>query len=355
MYMKKILSGLSSLIFLIIFSLFYAQEYIDFHKNNSQNQAYLELLEQQKNNFQLTDIPLLENIEVFQMPDKNLLDQIVTEINSAETKVYLETYILTEKRIQEALKKAFNRWVDVKVLMEKNPYKAYNINNKAFYNLEKSWIIAQWSDSNDFSLNHSKFIIIDDFAYISTGNFSYSTFTKNRDYYIKISDTEIITYLNNIFQADYSWEKKNFFHPNIVLSPYNSRDVFSKIIQSAENTLDIYAQYFSDEDVEFLLQESAKKWVKIRAIIRKSSDDEIDPSITTLQNAWVEIFTLSSPSMHSKMFLVDNSYLFLWSVNISSYSLDKNRELWLLIKNPQIIKKMSDFFEEDIQKIIGKK
>ncbi|MGB2110621.1 MAG: phospholipase D-like domain-containing protein [Patescibacteria group bacterium] len=61
-----------------------------------------------------------------------------------------------------------------------------------------------WSDSNDYSLNHSKFIIIDDFAYISTGNFSYSTFTTNRDYYLKIIDEEIIIKLNEVFAADYA-------------------------------------------------------------------------------------------------------------------------------------------------------
>lgn len=353
--MKHFLSGISSVIFLLIFSYFYAQEYIDFHELNSQNLEYQQYLEQQKNDFQLTDISLLENIEIYQMPDKKLLDEIVENIDNAQKKIYLETYILTETRIQEALKRASKRWLEIKVVLEKNPYMAFNINNKSFENLTKASINVAWSDSNDFSLNHSKFIIIDDFAYISTGNFSYSTFTKNRDYYIKISDSEIIDNLNKIFLADYSGEKNNFFHPNIVMSPYNSRDVFTKIIQSAQQTLDIYAQYFSDEDIEFLLEQSAKKWVKIRAIIRKNSDDEIDPSITTLQNAGVEIYTLSSPSMHSKMFLVDNSYVFLWSVNLSSYSLDKNRELWLMIKNPEIIEKMSVFFQKDIEKIISKK
>lgn len=353
--MQKIISGISSVIFLIIFSYFYAQEYIDFHQINKQNIEYQQYLETQKNNFTLENIEHLEHIEIFQMPDKKLLDQIVEEIDNAKNKIFLETYILTETRIQEALKRAKKRNLEIKVLLEKNPYMAYNINNKAFNNLEKSWIIAHWSDSDDYSLNHSKFIIIDDFAYISTWNFSYSTFTKNRDYYIKISDSKIITLLKELFQADYAWEKKDFFHPNVVLSPYNSRDIFSKIIESAQENLDIYAQYFSDEDIEFLLEKSAKKWVKIRVIMRKSNDDEIDPSIITLQKAGVEIYTLNSPSMHSKMFLVDNSYLFLGSVNLSAYSLDKNRELWLMIKNPEIISKMSQYFQNDIEKIIGKK
>mgnify|MGYP005993393499 CR=1 FL=1 len=59
--------------------------------------------------------------------------------------------------------------------------------------------------------------------------------------------------------------------------------------------------------------------------------------------------------MHSKMFLVDQKYLFLWSVNLSSYSIDRNRELWLLIKNPEIIAKIQSYFEKDLEKINSKK
>ena len=352
--MKNIISIISWIIFIVIFSFFYAEEYFWFHQENKEITENIEYLEEQKNNFSLEKIKNIKNIEIFQMPNKKLLEQIVQEIDTAENKIYLESYILTETRIQEAIKRAKKRWLDVKILLEKNPYKAYNINNKAQKNLEKSWINVQWSDSDDFSLNHSKFIIIDDFAYISTGNFSYSTFTTNRDYYIKIINQEIITKLNQVFTADYAWEKQNFYHPNLVLSPYNSRDTFEKIITWANESLDIYAQYFSDEKIENLLIQTAKKWVKIRVIMRKNSDEN-DPIIETMKQAGIEIYVLSSPAMHSKMFLVDNTYLFLWSVNLSSYSLDKNRELGILLKNTDLIKKMSEYFQKDILKIIGKK
>ncbi len=352
--MKNIISFISWIIFIVIFSFFYAEEYFLFHQENKQNLENIEYLEAQKNNFTLEDIQNIENIEIFQMPNKKLLEQIFKEIDTAENKIYLESYILTETRIQEALKRAKKRWLEIKILLEKNPYKAYNINNKAQKNLEKWWINVQWSDSDDFSLNHSKFIIIDDFAYISTGNFSYSTFTTNRDYYIKIINEEIITKLNQIFLADYVWEKQNFYHSNLVLSPYNSRDTFEKMITWANESLDIYAQYFSDEKIENLLIQTAKKWVKIRVIMRKNSDEN-DPIIQTMKQAGIEIYVLSSPAMHSKMFLVDNTYLFLWSVNLSSYSLDKNRELGILLKNSDLIEKMSEYFQKDILKIISKK
>jgi phosphatidylserine/phosphatidylglycerophosphate/cardiolipin synthase-like enzyme len=60
-------------------------------------------------NFSLDDIQYIDDITLYRNPDINLLNKIVSQINNAKTRIYLETYILTEKRIQKALKKAKNR------------------------------------------------------------------------------------------------------------------------------------------------------------------------------------------------------------------------------------------------------
>jgi|TARA_B110000879_G_C10756382_1_gene349848 phosphatidylserine/phosphatidylglycerophosphate/cardiolipin synthase-like enzyme len=80
---------------------------------------------------------------------------------------------------------------------------AYNINNKSFNNLESSGVPVVWSDSEDYSFNHSKFIIIDNHFYISTGNYSYSTFKYNRDFFIKSDDSEILDKILEIYNHDY--------------------------------------------------------------------------------------------------------------------------------------------------------
>jgi phosphatidylserine/phosphatidylglycerophosphate/cardiolipin synthase-like enzyme len=51
--------------------------------------------------------------------------------------------------------------------------------------------------------------------------------------------------------------------------------------------------------------------------------------------------------MHSKAVLVDNKYLFIWSENFSSPSLDENREMWILLKNNEIIEKFNILFKND--------
>ena len=51
--------------------------------------------------------------------------------------------------------------------------------------------------------------------------------------------------------------------------------------------------------------------------------------------------------MHSKAFLVDQKYLFLGSVNLSTPSIDQNREFGILLTNPEIIATFSEVFSKD--------
>jgi phosphatidylserine/phosphatidylglycerophosphate/cardiolipin synthase-like enzyme len=47
------------------------------------------------------------------------------------------------------------------------------------------------------------------------------------------------------------------------------------------------------------------------------------------------------------MILVDKKILLLGSMNLSSTSLDKNREIWILLIDPPLIKQFLSQFEQD--------
>ncbi|MDF1682886.1 MAG: phospholipase D-like domain-containing protein [Patescibacteria group bacterium] len=125
-------------------------------------------------------------------------------MENSKEKVYIEVYMFTEKRIKSAVKKAFQNGVEVKILLEKDPYMAYSINDNFYNEFVKESINVKWSDTKDYALNHSKFMIIDDLAIISTGNLTYSTFTKNRDFFVITKDKKIVSDLIKLFNYDYS-------------------------------------------------------------------------------------------------------------------------------------------------------
>lgn len=345
---NKIITTIFWIIFFILTSIFFWTEYIEKNKINIDKKIVSNEINNKVNNFQINDIKELSNVEIYYTPFLPILDDIVKKIDLAKNKVYIETYIFTEKRIKEAIKRANKRWVDVKIILEKNPYKANNINNNFYDELNKKWIDIVWSNQKNYLLNHSKFIIIDDLSIILTWNISYSTFSKNRDFLVFTKDKEINKNLSELFINDYNWVKKDVYHENLVLSPNYSREKIYKLLESWEKSIKIYIQYFNDNDiVDKLINLKNEKKLKIEAVIRKESENDIN-TVKLIKN-WIDIKILTKNSMHSKAILVDEKFLFIWSVNFSEASFDKNRELWIIIKNTNVIKKFLEQFNKDFK------
>ena len=345
--MKKYFSILFIIFFIIIFSLFNRDEFL----NNFEDKTVIINEENSlKNNisqFKLENLKDIENTKFYYTPYKKLLDDIIYKINNANKRVYIEVYMLTEKRIQKALVDANNDWVEVRVILEKNPYKANNINNTSFKYLDESWIDIVWSNPDNYSLNHSKFMIIDDELIVSTWNLTYSTFAFNRDLFLFVNDKSILNKFLEIFNFDFSQNKKLVYHDNLIVSPDYSRDKFQILFKESKKSLDLYFQYLSDEKLEDLLVEKVKTWIKIRIIVSQDFYADEKVKIRKLEDLWISIKPLKTAKMHSKAILVDNKYLFIWSTNFSSYSIDKNREVGLIVTNRKVIEDFSKLYNKD--------
>ena len=200
-------------VILFLLSYFFGGEYTAHIQQHSHNITAKGQLQNNLDNFSLSQITDISNISLVTTPSLTLLDDIVGFIDTAETEIFIEVYLLTEKRIPKALIRAHNRWIDIKIIVEKNPYKAYNINNKNYQLLQQSGMNIIWSHVENYSLNHSKLILIDGMVIISTGNLSYSTFSKNRDLFILIDDLHIYTLFRDIFLADFDGQ------PTVSLPP----------------------------------------------------------------------------------------------------------------------------------------
>ena len=101
----KILSRFSVLFFLVSCS----NEYFDYHSDNSFFETQLSAIKKDKDIFDLGKIKEL-NPEITILPDEAMtLDKIVDKIRGSKKRVYLEVYILTEKRIISELLAAKNR------------------------------------------------------------------------------------------------------------------------------------------------------------------------------------------------------------------------------------------------------
>lgn len=343
--MKKLI-----IILVLIFSLFSCNnEYKNFHEENNEKIENQKAINDQISSFSLKDVKYLTWITITQTPDTKYLDEIVKKVENAKSKVYLEVYILTETRLQSALKKAYKNGVDVKVLLEKNVYKAPSLNKKSFDNLTKSWIEVKYSNPKNYALNHTKMLIIDDEVILSTWNYSYSSFKYNKEFFLNIKNPEINQYFLEIFNADFAWEKFNIYHPNLVLSPFYTREKLDLMLEKAERNIKIYANNIWDKKILDLLKKAREKGIEVNIILPSlekvsSNKDEVEffkeNKINFKHTTW-------KIQNHAKSILIDDKILYIWSINFSQASIERNREIWLLLINDDLIEKFITFFDKD--------
>lgn len=149
----------------------------------------------------MTIIPLFLLLQlqwqVFFSPRGGTQDAIIRSIDSAKTQILVQAFDFTSDPITSALKRANNRKVEIKILMEDSKRKA----NKSKYNVFKVNSIDIKLDREN-KLAHSKIIIIDSTRVI-TGSFNFSEAAEkwNAENTLVIDDTILAKhYIKNWYQ-----------------------------------------------------------------------------------------------------------------------------------------------------------
>lgn len=280
---------------------------------------------------------------------------IVDAIRGAQKSVWMEMYLLTNKSVITALEDDANNGIDVRVLLEQHPYGGSVSPQETLAKLKAAGVKAQPSDP-DFALTHEKGLIIDgSTAYIMTSNMTNAAlgtgnYTKNREYDIIDTNVQDVQAIMAIFQADWNHSTVSFNDPDLVVSPLNSRTAFNTLIASARHTLLVTGEEMQDSGIEQDLATAARRGVKVQVILPApggSSSDSNADGIVTIKQAGVEVREDPHLYMHAKIFVVDGQTAFVGSENISAQSLDKNRELGIIIADNNVINTLQQTFQQD--------
>ena len=286
------------------------------------------------------------NITLFEQPDAGR-QPIVDAIDNARQEVLVEVYLLSDKKVIEALDSAENRGVSVKVMLEEHPFGGGNLNALSEKTLREKGVLVKWTNPS-FSLTHEKAIVIDaQEAFVLNQNLTAAAFTKNREYDVFDTNPQDVSEIRNIFIAD--WQR-NSFNPSsthLIVSPVNSRAALTTLIKSAIRSIDIEMEYVEDKDIVALLSDRARN-IEIRLIIPTFSQFPSNKKGTQeLADAGVAVKTLSSPYIHAKMIMADGVKAYVGSVNLSTQSMDENRELGIMITEEDSIRKINETFSKD--------
>jgi cardiolipin synthase A/B len=262
------------------------------------------------------------------------------------------------RNVIRALEEAANRGLDVRVMLEPHPFGGGTSPSKTLDTLAAAGIKTQFTNPS-FPLTHEKGMIIDgSIAYIMTSNFSRSALGgssgssgyRNREYGIIDTNLQDVQAISAIFVADWNHSTAQFDDPNLVVSPINARNDFITLINSAHNTLLVEAEEMNDGDIEQAFIKAAQRGVQIEVILptaNASSGDSNSQGVSTILQRGVQVREDPQLYMHAKIIVVDSRVAFVGSENISTQSLDQNRELGIIVSDPSVLKKLQATFQSD--------
>lgn len=275
---------------------------------------------------------------------------ILTELASARSSIHMYMYLLSDARVMEALKAAARRGVDVRVILEKEPFGGGAGNAQAAQELREAGVSVQWGNPA-LRYTHAKAIVIDRARLIIlTGNLTSSTFAKNRDFALLDRHPDDVAEVLRVFEADWQRAGIDLRGARLIWSPDSGRQRILGMLNAAQQRIDLEEQSLQDEEVIAVLQRCLARGVQVRLISSPQSPLEQDPNEPgrqALRSAGAQVRYLSTPNIHAKMFIVDDRVAYLGSHNLTTAALDFNRELGLAVTDPHIIAELGKVFAED--------
>lgn len=284
------------------------------------------------------------NVSLFIQPDMGK-SPILNEINNAKHEILIEVYLLSDKDVISSLCMARERGLAVNVMLEEHPFGGGNLNDKSKKALLDCDISVNWTNPT-FALTHEKAIILDNQeAFILNQNLTSSAFSKNREYDIFDTNKEDVDVLRKIFLDDWKRQTFSLSISNLIISPNNSRSIITSLMESSGN-LDIEIEDIDDNQIVSILSQIAKKHI-VRIIVPTLSQINSNKiAINKLSSEGILIKTLSSPYVHAKL-IISTDKAYVGSINLSSQSLDKNREVGIVISSKDILETLTKTFEKD--------
>ena len=159
-------------------------------------------------------------------PNIAIKKRMIDNIDNAKKNVYLVVYLLTDTDIVQSLVDAKKRGLEVKVILEKEVLGIPNANRKSRDILASAGVEVISKADDGFSYVHAKILITDETYVISTGNYTKSSFSSNREWFLFGKDAPILAYIKKRFIADFYENPLTEPIPSsLYISPENSRNV----------------------------------------------------------------------------------------------------------------------------------
>lgn len=264
----------------------------------------------------------------------------------AKSHIEVMVYLMGRGAILDALKAAPANHVTTRVILDQSQASA---NQKYFDELKNAGAEVHWSDTG-FTYMHAKVLVVDgETAVITTGNYSKQfSIDVERNFVAVLEDEQDLEDLTEIFEADWAKRTPALDCTRLLVSPVNSKDRLLAHIASATTTLDIESMQFADWSVRYAVKDAKNRGVAVRVLLADPSWIDANTSAATwLKGIGVEARWMKTPHVHTKAITVDGTKSYVGSINLSSTSLTKNREVGIITDDAAAVFVVENTFNTD--------
>ncbi len=321
----------------LIFAVLWGDIKLEFGKDNDAVWFSVESVEENINN--------LENITWILLQTPTNVQNYLSLLENIDDFLYLWIYEFTNPSIKSYFKELADKWIHIKIIVENNKYQQYRNTMKLLQEYFTGYKNVEIKSDKQMKTEyiHAKTLVSKNDFIIQTANLTKSSFETNREYIFLSQDKKVLDSMKNIFEKDRvgSGINRKDIHPNLLVCPVNCRLVIENILSWAKKSILIQNQYITDIGILKILREKSNLDMKL--ILADTKDNDYVRSYF-----WPEIVKiLKKYYNHTKMILVDDKYLILSSINLSENSMDKNREVWVILIDKSLIDQFKSNFIKD--------
>ena len=283
---------------------------------------------------------------VFVEPDDGR-EPVLEELQAARCGIDVSVYLLTDEPVIDELIAAARRGIQVRVMLEQHPFGGGGGQEEVEAQLKAGGVEVRWSGS-DVRFSHAKYVVVDRrVALILNQNLTNASFERNREFGSITTQGDAVQQAQEIFDSDWAGQPIRDIDGPLIVSPTTSRSRYLDLIGSARGAIDFYAEVIRDPEIIAALAAAEGRGVEVRLIVNGALDENQQEAAAQLDRRGVEIRLATGLYIHAKVMVIDGAMAVVGSQNFTATSLDDNRELAILLRDPLLVERCVSVFERD--------
>lgn len=290
-------------------------------------------------------------------PNDNSVElALISKIDEAKTSIYLAVFEFDIDAVAEAIIRAENRGVEVRVVYDNE----YSDPDPQIGMLKSAGIQTVADDRS--ALMHNKFFVFDD-ACVWTGSFNISdnASRKNNENAIYFCSPEAaenyLVEFEEMFAGEFGiTSTSNTPHPSFAINGFTVENCFApedecmkkviNAVEKAEISVHFMAFSFTDDDLAKAMITNANRGVVVEGIFESRGADTEYSECNTLLKKGYDIRLDGNPyTFHHKVIIIDGQFVIFGSFNYSASADKKNDENLLIWYDPVL----AAYFEQQYQ------